>query len=137
MQIIEPELRSWLADFVAARGTAVMVDLDSDLGDVVAAVQARVSPSLSITTGSREAGDVVAVKRVGDGRSLWFALNLSGDPVTVTLRSGGDLRELPLDEGQPTRLRIEQGHYVRHVAPFESFMLASDVGGPLDPVPLC
>jgi len=135
MQIIGPELRSWLEAFVAVGGTVVMVDLDSDLGDVLDAVQARVSPSLSITTGSREAGDIVAVKRVGDGRTLWFALNFSSDPVTVTLRSGGGLRELPLDEGQPTRLRVEQGHYVRCVAPFESFMLASDAVAPLDPVP--
>ncbi|MCD6284861.1 MAG: hypothetical protein J7M39_02985, partial [Anaerolineae bacterium] len=135
MQIIEPELRSWLEAFVAVGGTVVMVDLDSDLGDVLDAVQARISPSLSITTGSREAGDIVAVRRVGRGRTLWFALNLSSDPVTVTLRSGGGLRELPLDEGQPTRLRAEQGHYVRDVAPFESFMLASDAVAPLDPVP--
>ncbi|MGC9349307.1 MAG: hypothetical protein ACP5JG_14290 [Anaerolineae bacterium] len=135
MQVIEPELLAWLEDFVASGGTAVKIDLSTELDDVLTAIGSRVSPSLSIHIDGREVGDIVVVKRVGYERTVWFALNLSRDPLDVILQSGDGLRELPLEEQQSPRLRIEEGHYMRHVAPFESFMLTDDVTAPIDPVP--
>lgn len=73
-----------------------------------------------------EVGAVWVVKRVGGGRTLWFALNTGAEPLQVVLDAGRPLREIPLDPERSPQLEYRDGQIVRQVAAFESFLLAAD-----------
>ena len=120
---IEPPLAEWLAAFEAAGGRVIRCAHDFAPSDLLSAIRAIVGPSLSVRVAEAEAPAVQVVKRAGGGRTLWFVLNAGSEGLTVTLDSGGVLREIPLDGDRSPRLIRRDDRYVREVAPFESFML--------------
>ena len=69
------------------------------------------------------------MKRVGGGRTLWFALNTGPAALIVALDAGCALREIPLEDGRSPRLVRHGDRYAREVAPFESFMLEACADG--------
>jgi hypothetical protein len=125
MPVVEPPLQDWLAHFAAAGGTIVHCGLKSDPKLVVDQLLAHVQPSLSATVGGEEAGDLLLVKRVGTGRTLWFGFNAGAGTLDVTFRAPSGLRELELDPALPVGLRFEEGAYTRTIAAFASFLLES------------
>jgi hypothetical protein len=125
MREVEPPLRVWLDCFAEAGGTVIRWEDTPDLNAVMDRVQQHVQPSLRVrgATGA-EVGEVLVVKRVGAGRTLWFGYNVGVDAQTVTLDAGGALAEIPLDPDRPAALQTtDDGRYRRTLAPFESFLL--------------
>jgi hypothetical protein len=136
MRVIEEPLQAWLEAFEAAGGMVIYCACDLEPEVLAAEVLKTVQPSLRIRTGDREATQIVSVKRVSEDRTLWFLVNLGGDLLAVELESGGDLREVPLDDDRPTRLEKKDGRYQRLIWPFESLALEAvdDAAGP-EPIP--
>jgi hypothetical protein len=129
MRVIEPPLAEWLAAFEAESGWVIRCSQAFAADEMLAAIREHVAPSLSVQAAGREAAAVQVVKRAGRGRTLWFMLNTGSAALTVTLDSGGFLREIPLEAGRSPRLERHGDRYVRNVFPFESCMLeACDVG---------
>jgi len=123
MRVIEEPLQAWLEAFEAAGGTVVYCTCDLEPEALAAELLKTVQPSLRIRAEGREATQIVSVKRVSEDRTLWFLVNLGGEPLTVEFESGDDLREIPLDDDRPTRLERKEGRYQRLIWPFESLAL--------------
>jgi len=123
LRVVEPPLAAWLAAFEAAGGRVIRCPRDFAADDVLTTIRQVAGPSLSVEATGQEAPAVQVVKRVGGGRTLWFVLNTGSDALTLTLDSGGYLREIPLEPGRSPRLERHGDRYVRDVYPFESFML--------------
>ncbi|MBN1977520.1 MAG: hypothetical protein JW918_08975 [Anaerolineae bacterium] len=136
MRVIEEPLQTWLEAFEAAGGTVARCACDLETATLTAELLKTVQPSLRIQAGGQEATQIVSVKRVSEDGTIWFLVNLGGESLTVQFESGGDLREVPLDETRPTRLEKKDGRYQRLIWPFESLALeAADAAAVPEPIP--
>jgi hypothetical protein len=136
MRVIEEPLCKWLEAFEAAGGRVVYCRRDIGPESLAAELLATVQPSLSVRADGREAAQIACVKRVSKDRTLWFLVNLSGESLEVELESGGELREIPLGDAYPASLERVDGHYRRHIWPFESLVLeAVEIPDVPEPVP--
>lgn len=129
MQIVEQPLREWIEHYQACGGTVVRCERGQPPHEIKARLLKHVAPSLSIIQDGKEAEAVYVVKRIGNGKTLWFLLNTSDQVIHVELKSGGEmqrepyLQEIPLDRGFPPLLKEEAGRYRRTIRPFESFLV--------------
>jgi hypothetical protein len=123
MPVIEPPLRDWLERFAAAGGVVIRCGVETEPSETVGQLLHFVGPSLSATVDGEEAGDLLLVKRVGPDRTLWFGFNTCGRSLDVRFQAPLALREVALDPARPPELRLQDGVYMRTVAPFASFLL--------------
>lgn len=123
MPIVEEPLQRWLETYQAAGGTVLFISDHAALDGLKTMLCERVRPGLSLQVNGAEYDKILAVKRVGAERTFWFLQHLVAEPVTVTLNSGGFLREIPFRDEPVGDLHFENGHYRRQISPFESFVL--------------
>ncbi|MBM4458841.1 MAG: hypothetical protein FJ011_13900 [Chloroflexi bacterium] len=137
MQVMEPALAAWLEQFAAAGGQVVHCPREFAANDLLRDITERVAPSLRVQAAGHEAAAVYTVKRVGQGKTLWFVLNTAGVTIAAELDAGQPLRELPLEDGRSSRLVCVDGRCQRLIHPFEGFMLAAaDAEQPGEPLPI-
>jgi len=108
MRVIEEPLRDWLERYEAAGGMVIYCSQNFQPEALVEELLRTVQPSLSVRVSGAEAGEVLVVKRTGEDRTLWFALNTSGETITAEFSSGGELREIPLDDDLPQTLKVSE-----------------------------
>lgn len=123
MRVVEEPLQAWLNEYAACGGTVLHCG-DAPSGEALSdALASLAQPSLSVQADGTEAGAVLVVKRAGREATRWFVLNTSAESVRAELRSGGGLREIPLEDGLPAFLEWDGDRYLRTLRPFESFLL--------------
>ncbi len=137
MSIIEKPLHHWLVDYEEAGGTVINASQADSFENLREAVLKHAQPDLSITIdGHQEASDILAVTRSSVNRTLWFLLHTGKEPVQAQFRGNRELREVSFQHDSPNDFRKDGDHYVRTVAPFESFVLeAADTVTPHAPTP--
>ena len=129
MQDVEQELEDWLATYLQKGGRVIRCAADLDTDALRREILATVQPSLLVGASEGNAGAIQMVTRRGDGRRLWFLLNPSADPVTLTFNTDEDLREQPLEEGEPALLERTDDGFVRELRAFESVLLLGERDG--------
>jgi hypothetical protein len=138
MRVIEEPLRAWLNAFEGAGGKVLYCERNFEPEALAAELLKVAQPSLGVRAGGQEAAQIACVKRVSKDRTVWFLVNLGGEPLTAEFEGGGELREIPLCDRCPPLLEKVDGRYRRHVWPFESLALEAVAGGPVgvpEPVP--
>ena len=123
MQKIGARLERCLAAFRKAGGVVIDGFSEDSKATCRKRITSRVSPYLSIQTDGKEVSGIWSVKRVKNGKPVWFLLNTTSDVHEVVLNAPMKLREVPLQASCPPMLRYENDTYARTIHPFESLVL--------------
>jgi hypothetical protein len=123
MPFIEAPLADWLDRFAQAGGHVLYCPTGFQADELVSDLRAFIRPSLSLRTAGLENPALWSVWRCQEGQSLWFVLNVSGQPQPVDLEAAQGLREIPLRDGAAAQLEILNGRQQRVIQPFEAVLL--------------
>lgn len=126
MRRTEEALSEWLAAAEQADGRVQHLEQGFAKVDLLARLNEVTTPTLSLREADSEQEDIWVSRWRTDGGIRWFVLNTGAAPHDLAIRPRrGALKEVPLAPDIGPRLRRRAGEFVRHVAPFESFILES------------